>query len=118
MKLRHFKPEEFNDFDKMNPELLALLDELREKYGYPIKITSDYRSPDHPIEKSKPNGPGSHTDGDAVDIASIGGEATFNLVRAAIDAGFKRIGISRKNNFLHIDIGDRTKGKVVSIWTY
>ena len=86
-----------NDFkgniDKMDPKLLTMLDELREEYGQPIILNSSYRSASHPVEivKSKP---GEHTYGAAVDIKCAGGENTFNLVRAAIKVGFKRIGIS------------------------
>ena len=116
--MKYFKKSEFNHYDKMNPKLLEMLDDLRELYGRPITITSDYRGPDHPIEKAKPNGPGVHSFGVAVDIASVGGTTTLELVRAAIAAGFERIGISRKNNFIHLDIADDTHMRVKSIWTY
>ena len=66
----YFNESEFNHYDKMEPVLLDKLDEMREAYGKPIIITSDYRGPDHPIEKAKRNGPGVHTLGVAVDIAS------------------------------------------------
>ena len=118
MELKHFSPEEFNHFDKMNPELLVLLDELREIYGKPIIITSDFRGPNHPIEKAKPNGPGVHSFGVAIDVASVGGTTTLELVRAAIAVGFERIGVSRKNNFVHLDIADRTHQRTKSLWTY
>ena len=54
--MKHFNESEFNNFDKMDPKLLEMLDNLREAYGYPITLTSTYRSPQHPIEarKSKP----------------------------------------------------------------
>ena len=48
--MKYFTESEFSDFTKMDPKLLSMLDELREAYGHPIKITSSYRSPDHPIE--------------------------------------------------------------------
>ena len=116
--MKHFKKSEFNNYDKMNSELLEKLDEMRELYGKPIIITSDYRGPDHPIEAAKPNGPGVHSLGVAVDIASVGGTTTLELVRAAIAVGFERIGISRKNNFIHLDVADKTHMKTRSIWTY
>ena len=116
--MKHFKESEFNHFDKMHPDLLTKLDELRELYGEPIIITSDYRGPEHPIEAAKPNGPGVHSFGVAVDIASVGGPTTLELVRAAIGVGFERIGISRKNNFIHIDIADKTHHRTKSIWVY
>jgi len=114
--MKYFTEFEFNEFEKMNPKLLEKLDQLREAYGYPIKLTSTYRSPDHPIEAKKEK-PGEHSHGAAVDIACVGGEATFKLVKAAIEVGFKRIGISRKNNFVHVGIG-YPGAPETTIWTY
>lgn len=114
--MKYFTESEFNEFEKMNPKLLEKLDQLREAYGYPIKLTSTYRSPDHPIEAKKSK-PGEHAYGAAVDIACIGGEATFKLVKAAIEVGFTRIGISRKNNFVHVGIGHEG-APPITIWTY
>jgi uncharacterized protein YcbK (DUF882 family) len=114
--MKYFTESEFNEFEKMNPELLEKLDQLREAYGYPIKLTSTYRSPDHPIEAKKAK-PGEHAYGAAVDIACVGGEATFKLVKAAIKVGFTRIGISRKNNFVHVGIG-YPGAPETTIWTY
>lgn len=114
--MKYFEESEFSEFDKMNPVLLAMLDDLREEYGYPIKLTSTYRSPDHPIEAKKSK-PGEHAHGAAVDIACVGGEATFKLVKAAIEVGFTRIGISRKNNFVHVGIG-YPGAPETTIWTY
>ena len=114
--MKYFEESEFTEFDKMDPKLLEMLDALRENYGYPIKLTSTYRSPEHPIEARKSK-PGEHAYGAAVDIACIGGEATFKLVKAAIETGFTRIGISRKNNFVHVGIG-YPDAPETTIWTY
>ena len=104
------------NIDKMDPKLLTMLDELREEYGQPIILNSSYRSASHPVEvvKSKP---GEHTYGAAVDIKCAGGENTFNLVSAAIKVGFRRIGISRKSNFVHVGIG-YPNAPETTIWTY
>ena len=114
--MKYFTESEFNEFEKMDPKLLEKLDQLREVYGYPIKLTSTYRSPDHPIEAKKSK-PGEHAYGAAVDIACIGGEATFKLVKAAIEVGFTRIGISRKKGFMHLGIG-YPGAPEKTIWTY
>lgn len=114
--MKYFTESEFNEFEKMDPKLLEKLDQLREVYGYPIKLTSTYRSPDHPIEAKKAK-PGEHAYGAAVDIACVGGEATFKLVKAAIEVGFTRIGISRKNNFVHVGVG-YDGAPPITIWTY
>ena len=114
--MKYFNESEFNEFEKMDANLLEKLDQLREVYGYPIKLTSTYRSPDHPIEAKKSK-PGEHAYGAAADIACVGGEATFKLVKAAIEVGFTRIGISRKNNFVHVGIGYEG-APPITIWTY
>ena len=116
--MKYFKDKEDfkGNMDKMDPKLLSMLDELREEYGYPIILNSSYRSPDHPIEAVKSK-PGEHTYGAAVDIKCAGGENTFNLVAAAIKVGFRRIGISRKSNFVHVGIG-YPDAPDTTIWTY
>lgn len=114
--MKYFNESEFKEFDKMDRALLIMLDNLREVYGYPIKLTSTYRSPEHPIEARKSK-PGEHAHGAAVDIACIGGEATYKLVKAAIEVGFTRIGISRKNNFVHVGVGYEG-APPMTIWTY
>ena len=114
--MKYFNESEFKEFDKMDRALLIMLDNLREVYGYPIKLTSTYRSPEHPIEARKAK-PGEHAHGAAVDIACVGGEATYKLVKAAIEVGFTRIGISRKNNFVHVGVG-YDGAPPVTIWTY
>ena len=114
--MKYFNESEFKEFDKMDRALLIMLDNLREVYGYPIKLTSTYRSPEHPIEARKSK-PGEHAHGAAVDIACIGGEATYKLVKAAIEVGFTRIGISRKNNFVHVGVGYEG-APPITIWTY
>lgn len=118
MKLKYFTDaEDFKgNMDKMDPKLLGMLDALRKEYGRAIVLNSSYRSPEHPIEAKKDK-PGEHTYGAAVDIKCEGGEATFLLVAAAIKCGFRRIGISRKNNFVHVGIG-YPGAPSTTIWTY
>jgi zinc D-Ala-D-Ala carboxypeptidase len=114
--MKYFNESEFSNFEMMDQNLLNMLDELREEYGYPIKITSSYRSPDHPIEAAKKE-PGEHAYGAAVDIESVGGNKTFLLVKAALNVGFERIGISRKKGFIHLGVGYPDAPKQ-TIWTY
>ena len=105
------------DIENLHPTLIDYVHRLEAHLGEYVVVTSGYRSPSHPIEARKEK-PGVHSRGLAIDFASVGGTATLNRVRAAIDAGFQRIGISRKNNFIHVDIADIIEGKVKSIWTY
>ena len=118
IKLKYFSDaDDFKgNMSKMDPKLLGMLDALRKEYGFPIIITSSYRSPDHPIEAAKEK-PGEHAYGAAVDIKCIGGEATLRLVKAALKVGFLRIGVSRKNNFVHLGIGYPDAPKM-TLWTY
>ena len=114
--MKYFDKSEFNNFEMMDEKLLSMLDKMRGIYGYPIKITSDYRSPEHPIEAAKEQ-PGEHSYGAAVDIVSDSGGKTFRLVKAAIEVGFTRIGISRKKGFIHLGIG-YPGAPEKTIWTY
>jgi uncharacterized protein YcbK (DUF882 family) len=68
----------------------------------------------HPIEAKK-NKPGEHTEGLAIDVAAVGGTPVYELVKHAMDLDCKRIGISRKSNFVHLGL---SKDRVTSIWTY
>ena len=75
---KYFKESEFvcshTGEVKMDQSFLDLLNALRETYGKPLRITSGYRHPTHPIEARKKN-PGAHTTGKAVDIAVNRGDA-------------------------------------------
>lgn len=108
---------------KSNPEInLKDLDDKMKDFmvklegtlGRELVVTSGYRSPEHPIEAKKSK-PGEHAEGLAVDVAAVGGAPVFEIVEAAIDLGCKRIGISRKSNFIHLGL---SPNRVTSIWTY
>ena len=101
------------NIEDLDAKMLQFLSDLENELGYELIITSGYRSPEHPIEARKAK-PGEHSTGLAADVVAIGGTPTFNLVATAIKLGCKRIGVSRKNNFVHLGLSDR----VTSIWTY
>jgi uncharacterized protein YcbK (DUF882 family) len=42
--LRHFVPSEFDHPERMEPELLRWLDDVRERAGIPFFLTDDYRT--------------------------------------------------------------------------
>ena len=96
----------------MKPEFMWALDELRERCGFPFKITSGFRSVKHSAERNKSNGGGTHTKGIAADIAVANGEQRMKIVREALDMGFGGIGVAR--TFVHVDM--RTTTPVM--WTY
>lgn len=102
------------NLEDLNPRMIEFVNSLEEAIGAELIITSGYRSPDHPIEAKKKS-PGEHTTGLAIDVVAVGGTPVYEIVEAAINLGCKRIGISRKSNFVHLGL-DLTR--VTSIWTY
>ena len=116
MTYKFFRLEEFNcthtNLNKMDHEFLVKLDELREKVGFPFRITSGYRDATHPSEARKAEpGTGTHCQGIAADIAVSNGFERMNIVHEAIKMGFS-IGVAR--SFVHVD--DRKTTPVM--WTY
>jgi len=98
---------------EMKQELIDRLDEIRELYGKPIRITSGFRCEKHNSEVGgKPNS--AHVTGEAVDIACSSSEDRFVLIRLALASGFFRIGIA--NGFIHIDISGGLPGP--RLWLY
>ena len=116
MTYKFFRLEEFNcthtNRNEMDHEFLLKLDELREKVGFPFRITSGYRDATHPAEARKAEpGTGYHCQGLAADIAVSNGFERMNIVHEAIKMGFS-IGVAR--TFVHVD--DRKTTPVM--WTY
>lgn len=95
----------------IKPEFVFMLDELRERCGFPFTITSGYRSKNHSIEIRKAQ-PGTHTQGIAADIAVANGEQRMKIVKEALEMGFGGIGVAK--SFVHVDM--RTTTPVM--WTY
>ena len=95
----------------MDESFLFMLDELRERCGFPFTITSGYRSVHHTAERNKKKG-GTHTQGIAADIAVSNGEQRMKIVREAIALGFAGVGTAK--SFVHVDM--RTTTPVM--WTY
>ena len=117
--IRHFRPREFDSPDgpgsgmSMSRELVALLDELRKKVGRPININSGYRTRAH---NGKVGGKrtSAHLKGRAVDIAVRSSRKRMQIIRAALELGFTRVGVGKA--FVHLDVDD-TKPQDVC-WTY
>ena len=87
MKMKWFKESEFNEFSKMQPELLSRLDNARDLAGIPFYITSSYRSPDYnSLHGGVRNS--AHTRGFAVDVRCLDNEDRWKIVHAAFCAGF------------------------------
>lgn len=117
--MRHFQQSEFDSPDepgsgaKMDGHLLELVDELRDRLGFPLTVNSGYRTPAHnKKEGGKSNS--AHLRGLAVDLAAKGGSVKYAIVQEAMKMGFTRIGIGK--NFIHLDIDESLPQEV--IWTY
>lgn len=100
----YFKESEFVrvgcKMSDMNERLLLMLDYMRVLYGKPITITSAYRTRDaNKAARGAKNS--AHLRGLAVDVVCLSMHR-FDMVKAALLAGFNRIGIG--SNFLHLDI--------------
>ena len=117
--MRYFKLEEFDSPDElgsgcnMSQEILSMLDAARKIYGKPMRITSGFRTKTHNkkvggVESS------SHLKGLAADIACSESRNRFDMIRALLEVGFKRLGVA--GTFIHVDI-DNNKSQNV-IWTY
>lgn len=103
---RYFSESEFRRCEppcsekNMNPTFMARLDSLREKCGIPLVINCAYRSRDWDLRKGR-SGNSAHTKGVAVDIRCNASATRFKIVSAALELGFKRIGIGK--TFVHLD---------------
>ena len=119
--IKYFNPREFacqhcgSVKGKIKLELVEKLDKLRELYGLPIVITSGYRCPKHPIAISRPTS--SHIKGEAADILAKSSRERYVLLDLIFKHQlFKRIGISGKDNFIHVDV-DKDKSQMLT-WIY
>jgi len=120
-KYPNFKAAEFAcqhcNAQGIKEELVAKIQQLRTAYGKPLRITSGYRCPKHPVEARK-TAPGAHALGLAADIGVEGAEA-YKVLKIALELGFTGIGVQQKGSgrFLHLDIRDGQL-PTPSIWSY
>jgi len=118
MSNRYFSKDEFkcccgNSFDKMDSNLLKMLDVARGVADIPFNITSSYRC----SKKNKEVGGvdnSAHTRGTAVDISCTNSSDRFIVLDALLSAGFERIGIAK--TFIHADVDTELPTGV--IWLY
>lgn len=97
-----------------SPLLLLMLDDMRRRdSGIPILLTSGFRGPKYNASVGGSSS-SSHVKGLAMDIACSDTQHRYYYIRAALAAGFTRIGIGK--NFIHVDI-DRSKPDNL-IWLY
>ena len=126
-KYPHFSVSELASPDtghhEMNPDFMQLVETLREEYGWPMKVSSGYRTPAHNDAVSTTGLHGPHTTGKAIDIVVSGTRALY-LVQLATALGFSGIGVKQSGDharrFIHLDnlANDETSGPRPWIWSY
>ena len=102
-RYKHFTRAEFacrgTNECQMNAGVVDTIASIRSHVGFPLPVTSGYRTPEH----NRAVGGGrysAHLEGLAVDIAVTGARA-FRLVQAALKYGVQGIGIYP--TFVHLD---------------
>ena len=86
----------------MSTKLLDLLDDLRDKVGKSVFVSSGYRCPSHNASSGGVKG-SYHTLGMASDIFVIG-LLPIELAKICVDVGFTGIGVY--DTFVHVDVRD------------
>jgi len=125
----NFSPREFTCSTSgeiwVDVAFMDKLQRLRNGVGFPLKVTSGYRSPQHPIEKAKIDAgkrPGAHNTGQAVDIA-VRGDKAWAVVHEAMLLDFTGLGIQQAGEyaarFIHLDTLPNGGGfPRPTIWSY
>jgi len=114
---RNFALHEFESPDthevKIIPELVLLLQKVRDRIGKPIQITSGYRTPEHnrAVGGAKAS---YHMKGMAADIICWK-TSRFDLARICFEAGFPCIILYPDKPHVHVDIREEFKGIVVDV---
>jgi uncharacterized protein YcbK (DUF882 family) len=122
IKLNYFDISEFDQpglpgsgKEKMDVNLLMILDNMRHRSDIPYKITSGYRSPEYNKKiggvKNSP-----HIKGKAADISAPDSRTKYLILEAAFHFGIERIGVG--SNFIHIDIQEKPEKPTKLVWTY
>lgn len=103
----------------MDQAFMDKLTQLRITYGKPIRISSGYRCPNHPIEAKKSK-PGAHASAKAADLA-VDREDAYDILSIAMDMGFEGIGVQQKGSgrFIHLDTCTQDDGfPRPTVWSY
>lgn len=111
----YFSPEEFAstvpscDIRDVKPEALYRLNLMRHFFGAPIRLNCAFRSKDWDVDRGR-SGNSFHCRGLAFDVCSLKHynsglkQPFYELVSAALLAGFTGIGIYPRGRFIHVDL--------------
>ena len=113
---------QFCNYDcPMDSEFMKRLDDLRERFGKPLKVTSGYRCAKHNSNVSSTGATGPHVSGKAIDFGVSRGDG-HALLEIAMSMGFSGIGIAQKGSgrFIHLDdlTADETNNMRPWLWSY
>ena len=97
----------------MSADFIHKLDSIREDVGFPMVISSGYRSPEHNAQVGGVAN-SSHIKGLAADIIAPTDDMKYEIAQSAIRNGITRIGWG--NSFIHLDV-DKDKTQQV-VWGY
>lgn len=90
---------------QVTPELVAALQELQDRIGKPIYITSGFRCKKHnAFISGDPHS--QHMVGKAADIQVVGVNTTLLAIEAQNIMAFKRGGIGLYGGWVHVDVRD------------
>lgn len=98
---------------RVSDALLDRLDRVRMRVGYALYVNSGVRCP-YWNEREGGEKDSEHMIGTGADIRAESGREKFVLVNAALDEGFRRIGVGK--NFIHLGVSQQHAQDV--IWTY
>lgn len=104
--MKWFKLEDFEcsccGEDKMEPTLLDMIDDARDRSGIPFIVNSGFRCKKHNASLPGSSPTSSHLKGYAVDIKCTRSRQRFKMFKALIEVGFNRILVYPA--FFHVDI--------------
>ena len=105
----------------MDADFIQRLDDLRERYGKSLRVTSGYRCPEHNSNVSSTGASGPHTTGKAIDFGVSRGDA-HAILEIAMGMNFSGIGIAQKGSgrFIHLDdlTAEETNNMRPWLWSY
>lgn len=124
MTWRHFQISEFScrhcGLNLMDHAFIDLLDELRERLGFPLPVSSGYRCPAHNRAVSTTGDTGPHTTGKAADLL-VSHSRAYDVLCTAPLLGFTGIGLQQKSStrFIHLDTLPNAPGQPrPTVWSY
>ena len=128
--IKHFKPSEFacrcgtcgSTGYEMDLYFVNKLDQIRERCGFPLVVTSGYRCPSWNTQVSTTGRDGPHTTGKAADVLVHGSNAHRLVQQCSLGGWFSGIGLNQKGDinsrYIHLDILTAPDHPRPWIWTY